>query len=98
MQAAIVKQLRQKRSLISIFVFIHNSCDTALAQNFQRSIKRAGWIVSSTSIYYPDLGDSVADKGLFFVGIHKGATNDHAPIRIAMPPLVRPQPLASFYI
>ena len=37
-QAAIVRALRVKRSLISILVFIHPSCDATLATVFRRAI------------------------------------------------------------
>jgi hypothetical protein len=52
--------------------------------------------MASTDIYYPDMGDSVADTGIFLVGFHKASTKDHTKLNIAMPSVIRPQPLASF--
>ena len=37
-QAAIVKQLRESRSLTTLWVFIHTSCDTNLVSSFKRSL------------------------------------------------------------
>ena len=47
-------------------------------------------------MYYPYVGDSMADHGTFLVGFHKAATSFHAKLNIAMPPVIRPEPLASF--
>ena len=68
----------------------------ALANGFKRSMQRSGWLMSTTDIYYPDVGDSVADSAAFMLGVHKAATGNHVPIRVAMPPSVCPDPLASF--
>ena len=68
----------------------------ALANSFKKSLQRSGWLMSSTDIYYPDVGDTIADSAAFMLGIHKAATGNHTPIRVAMPPIVHPDPLASF--
>ena len=47
-------------------------------------------------MYYPYVGDSMADHGTFLVGFHKAATSFHAKLNIAMPPVIRAEPLASF--
>jgi hypothetical protein len=95
-QAEIVKLLQKNRRLVSLFVFVHTSCDMALANGFKRSMQRSGWLMSSTDIYYPDVGNSVADSAAFLLGVHKAATGNHKPIRVAMPPSVCPDSLASF--
>ena len=38
----------------------------------------------------------MADSGTFLVGFHRAATSNHAKLNIAMPPVIRPEPLASF--
>ena len=95
-QAAIVKELRAKRSLQTLFVFVHNSCDLILADGFRRAAEREGWTLTSTEAYYPDMGDSVADSGTFFVGNHRGATSIREPIRVVPPPASQPHSLVSF--
>ena len=42
------------------------------------------------------MSDSLAGCGTFLVGFHKAATSDHAKLNIAMPPVIRPELLASF--
>ena len=68
-QSAIIRALRAKRGLQIFWVSIHPSCDMALANGFVRSTSRTGWIVSTTSVYFPDMGDSVADSSTFLVGV-----------------------------
>ena len=46
-------------------------------------------------VYYPHMGDAIADSGTFFIGIHKGASADHSPIRVTFPPAVQPMSLTS---
>ena len=95
-QAAIVRALRQKRGLVTLWAFVHPSCDLVLAAGFRRAIQRTGWVVSVTDIYYPDMGDAVADSGMFFLGIHKGASENKSPINVTFPPASQPKSLASF--
>ena len=95
-QSAIIRTLRAKRGTQIFWVFIHPSCDMGLAKLFRRSTSRTGWIISSTTIYFPDFGDSIADNTTVYVGIHKGCTSNHTAINVAFPPQIAPQPLASF--
>ena len=69
-QIVIIKQLRLSRGLISLFVYVHTSCDMAMVRSFRKSIERTGWHVTTTDIYYPDVGGSLADSGTFLVGFH----------------------------
>ena len=69
-QIAIIKQLRLSRGLISLFIYAHTSCDMAMVRSFRKSIERTGWHVTTTDIYYPDVGGSLADSGTFLVGFH----------------------------
>ena len=41
-QAAIVRALREKRGLVTLWVFIHPSCDRTLAFGFRRAVQRTG--------------------------------------------------------
>ena len=95
-QAAIVRALREKRGLVTLLVFIHPSCDRTLAFGFRRAVQRTGWVMSTTDVYYPHMGDTVADSGTFFIGIHKGASADQSPIQVTFPPAAQPMSLASF--
>ena len=53
-----------------------------LASSFRRAVQRTGWIMSTTDAYFPDAGDTLADSGTFFIGIHKGSTADHNPVNV----------------
>ena len=70
----IVRALRQKRGLVTLWVFVHPYCNLVLAAGFRRAIQRTGLVVSVTGDYYPSMGDTVADSGMFYLGIHKGAS------------------------
>ena len=95
-QSALVRTLRSKRNLQVFWAFIHPSCDMALAKSFRRSTGRAGWLISSTDVYFPQFGDSLAEGSTVYVGVHRGCTANHDNIRIAFPPPTVPKPLASF--
>ena len=95
-QAAIVRALREHRSLIIVWAFVHPSCDRTLVKGFNRALRRTGWIISLTDVYYPDFGDSVADSGVFLMGTHKGASSIHTELNITTPPAIRPLDLSSF--
>ena len=95
-QAAILKALRVKWGLIAVWVFVHPSCDMTLACVLHCTVNKTGWILSTNDVYYPDLGDRVADSGTFFIGIHKGSTAPHAPVCVFFQPTTKPNPLASF--
>ena len=61
----------------------------------RRAIQRTGWILSTNDVYYPDIGDTVADSGTFFIGSQKGSTSFHDLVRVVFPPIKKPKPLAS---
>ena len=92
-QIAIIKQTRLSRGLISLFVYTHTSYDMAIICSFRNTIQQTGWLLTSTYIYYPDVGDSVVDSGIFLVGFHKAATSYHSHLGIAMPPVIYPEHL-----
>ena len=95
-QAAIVRALRAQRRIMTLWVFVHPSCDMTLVSNFSRIVQRAGWSMSTIDAYFPDMGDTIADNGTFLLGVHKGASMDSSPIRISFPPSREPRPMASF--
>ena len=77
-------------------MFVHNSCDYSLTKGFRYKIESAGWAISSTDIYFPDVGDSVADTGTFFLGVHTGTSPEAEAPMVKFPPNVAPLRLASF--
>ena len=46
-----------------------------------------GWVISTTPIYFPDIGDSVSDDSTIFVGVHKGYAAATKSINISFPSL-----------
>ena len=95
-QASIVRSLRVKKSFIAFWVFVHPICDMTLAYGLRCVIQQPGWILSTNDVYYPDIGDTVVDSGTFFISIHKGSTVFNAPVRVVLPTIKKPKPLASF--
>ena len=81
---------------MTLLVYVHPSCDMTMAVGFRHAVQRTGWTFSTTDVYYPDVGDTVADSGTFFVGVHKQASMDHSAIAVPFPPATKPKPLASF--
>ena len=67
-----------------------------LACEPRRAIQKTGWIISTNGVYYPDIEDTVSDSGPCFIGIHKGSTVSHTPVRAVFPPITKPNPLALF--
>ena len=47
-------------------------------------------------MYYPDVGNSISDSGPFYAAIFKGASCNHLPICVPLPPTKEPAPLASY--
>ena len=68
----------------------------ALANGFYRSASQAGCVTLSTSIYFPDLSNSISNCSTIFVGMHKGCTWNHIVIEVAFPPPKAPKPLVLF--
>ena len=95
-QAFIVRALSANRGLIYVWVFVNPSCDMTLACGLRRAIQWILWILSTNDVYYPDLGDTVSDSGTLFIGVHKGSTVPHAPVRVVFPPITKPKLLTSF--
>ena len=60
-----------------------------LAAGFCHAIQRTGWVVSTTDVYYPGMVDTVADSGMFFLGMHKGASVDKNPIDVTFLPVAQ---------
>ena len=95
-QVAIVKAIREKRSLTSLMACIHPTCNKSLVSGFRRATQRRGWNVSSVDVYYLDLGDSVADSGMFLLAVHKNASIVRKGLKVKIPPSVSPLSLAYF--
>ena len=95
-QAAIVRALRSNRGLTVLVIYVQKECDSSLVNGFRRANSRVGWIFSSTDVYYPDYGDSVADSGTVLLGVHRGATANHLPLMLPTPPRTHVPPLESF--
>ncbi len=67
-----------------------------LVDGFCHAHSCTGWSVLSTDIYYPDFGDSLANFGTFFIGIHKVTTENASHVSIKTPPQLSLKSLISY--
>ena len=95
-QSAIVRALQTQRRLQIFVAHVHPDCDHAPITSFRRSLTRTGWILSSTDVYFPQFGDSIADGAQFIIGLHRTASSNHDRILLPTPPPSKPSPLAQF--
>jgi hypothetical protein len=59
-------------------------------------LKSNGWVVSSSDVSYPDLGDSIAGSCRLILGIHLSCVASVEPLLLKHPPAIPSRPLAGF--
>jgi hypothetical protein len=59
-------------------------------------LKYNGWVVSSSDVSYPDLGDSIAGSCQLILGIHFSCAVSVDPLLLKHPPAISSRPLAGF--
>jgi len=94
MQASVIAQLRQIRSLSIFVVFVHPEQDNVPVTRFLSTTSRDGWEISDTTLHFPDYGDSVASDGRCIVGVHSNTENNVKPLALKTPPRQAPAPIA----
>ena len=96
LQGSIVTQLRLIRRLNLIVAFVHPDHDGRSVAKFAKTLTSAGWVISSTQLSFPDLGDSVVGTTTVLIGVHDSTQSKVSPVSLRTPPSPRPLPLAAF--
>ena len=96
MQASVITQLRQTRELTSFVAFVHPDNDQDCTDSFCSALRRLKWIITQTSVYFPDIGDSIASSSSVLCGVHSSVSSSTQPIKPIPPPYRQPFPVAQF--
>jgi len=96
LQGSIVAQLHIIRRLNLIVVFVHPDHDGRLVAKFMKTLTSSGWVISSTKISFPDLGDSIVGTTTVLIGVHDSTESKVNAVSLCTPPSPSPLPLAAF--
>ncbi len=96
MQAAVILDLRLIRLLSIIVATVHPEHYGGSVKTFSTNLKLKGWILSSTDVHYPDLGDTIAGSCCIITAVHSSCASTIKPLQLKRPPLVPPHPLGEF--
>ena len=96
MQAAVILDLRLIRLLSIIVATVHPEHYGRSVKTFSTNLKLKGWILSSTDVHYPDLGDTIAGSCCIITAVHSSCASTIKPLQLKQPPLVPPCPLDKF--
>ena len=75
---------------------IHPDHDGRSVKTFSSNLKSNGWVLSSTDVFYPDLGDTIAGSCRLIIAIHSSCTSTVNPLLLKRPPSVPSRPLGEF--
>ena len=75
---------------------IHPDNDGRSVKTFSSNLKSNGWVLSSTDVFYPDLGDTIAGSCRLIIAIHSSSTSTVNPLLLKRPPSVPTRPLGEF--
>ncbi len=95
LQTSIISQLRHVRNLNIIIAIVHPDNDGRSIKTFTTNLNSNGWVVSSSDVSYPDLGDLIAGSCWLILGIHLSCTASIEPLLLKHPAIPSP-PLAGF--
>ncbi len=96
LQGSIVAQLRIICRLNLIVAFVHPDHDGRSVAKFMKTLTSLGWVISSTKISFPDLGDSIVGTTTVLIGVHDSTQSKVDAVSLRIPPSPRPLPLAAF--
>jgi hypothetical protein len=65
-------------------------------KSFQSTLKSSGWIITSTNVFYPDLGGTVAGSCRVITAVHSSSASMVDPLLLKRPPPVSLHPLGEF--
>jgi hypothetical protein len=96
LQLSIIAQLCLIHSLLTIVAVVIPDHDCRAVSAFVQSLTATHWKVTSRVVYYPDIGNSIADSCTIITAIHMSCTSTVNPIELKTPPPTLSQPLGSF--
>jgi hypothetical protein len=97
LQTSIISQLWQMCNLNIIIAIVHPDNNGLSVKTFTTKLKSNGWVVSSSDVSYPDLGDSIAGSCRLILGIHLSCAASVEPLLLLKhPPAIPSCPLARF--
>jgi hypothetical protein len=85
LQASIIAQLCLIHSLSIVVAIVHPDHE-----------KSSGWIIASTDVFYPDLGNTVAGSCSIITSVHSSSALMVDPLLLQWPPPVPPRPPGEF--
>jgi hypothetical protein len=65
-------------------------------KTFSSNLKSNGWVLSSTDVFYPDLGDTIAGSCCLIIAIHSSCTSTVNPLLLKWLPSVPTHLLGEF--
>ncbi len=96
LQATIISQLCLIRSFSIIVAIVHPDQDGRSVKSFQSTLKSSGWIITSTNVFYLDLGNTVAGSCFVITAVHSSSTSMVDPLLLKRPPPMLPRSLGEF--
>ena len=95
-QLAIITQMRLINRLCLVVAFVHPDHDGRSVAGFKHSLTRAHWLVSSTTVAYPSIGDSISGLSTVIIAVHSSTTPAAEAVNLRQPPTLSPRPIADF--
>jgi hypothetical protein len=97
-QATIISQLRLIWLLLVIIARIHPDHNGRSVKTFSSRLKSNGWVLYSTDVFYPDLGNTNTIAGLchLIIATYSSCTSTVNPLLLKWPPSVPIHPLGEF--
>jgi hypothetical protein len=96
LQLSVIVQLRKLRSLALVLAFVPLDHDLKPINHFTSGLKRDGWVVSLTEMYFPHYGDSVAAGSKVILAVHSNTDHKVKPLEIPVPPQKNPPAIAKY--
>jgi hypothetical protein len=95
-QAAIISQLCLIRLLLMIIAMIHPDRNGRSIKTFSSNLRSNRWVISSTNVFYLDLGNTIAGSCHLIIAIHSSCAATVTLLLLKWPPLVPIRPLGEF--
>jgi hypothetical protein len=79
-----------------VIAIVHPDNDGQSIKTVTTNFKSNGWVVSSSNVSYPALGDSIAGSCWLILGIYLSCVASVEPLFLKHPPAIPSCPLAGF--
>ncbi len=75
---------------------IYPDHDVRSVKTFSLNLKSNGWVLSTTDVFYPDLGDTIPGSYHLIIDIHSSCASMVNPLLLKRPPSVLTRPIGKF--